>query len=59
MFNAQQTRYDIFMSNKNGFKVPFDNSILDETKCNEQFLFRYDFDKVIYCSRWGVKKHIV
>jgi hypothetical protein len=63
MFNAQQTRYDIFMSNKNGlsvyaFAVPFDNPFLDETKFNEQFLFRFDFDKVRYssCSRWGVKK---
>jgi hypothetical protein len=61
MYNAQQTRYDIFMSNKNGlsvyaFAVPFDNSFLDETKFNEQFLYRNDFNKVIYCSKWGVKK---
>ncbi len=61
MYNAQQTRYDIFMSNKNGlsvyaFAVPFDNPFLDETKFNEQFLYRYDFNRVIYCSRWGVKK---
>jgi hypothetical protein len=26
---------------------------------NEQFLYRYDFNRVIYCSRWGVKKYIV
>jgi hypothetical protein len=37
MYNAQQTRYDIFMSKKNGlsvyaFAVPFDNPFLDETK---------------------------
>jgi hypothetical protein len=62
MYNAQRTRYDIFMSNKNGlrvyaFAVPFDNPFLDETKINEQFLFRFDFDKVIYCSRWG--RHII
>ncbi len=49
------------MSNKNGlsayaFAVPFDNAFLDETKFNEQFVFRFDFDKVIYCSRWGEKK---
>jgi hypothetical protein len=61
MFNAQQTRYDIFISNKNGlsvsrFAVPFDNPFLDEKQINEPFLFRYDFNKVIYCSRWGVKK---
>ncbi len=47
MYNAQQTRYDIFMSNKNGLSVyafagPFDNSFLDETKFNEQFLYRND-----------------
>jgi hypothetical protein len=39
MYNAQQTRYDIFMSNKNGlsvyaFAVPFDNPFLDKTKLN-------------------------
>jgi hypothetical protein len=56
MYNAQQTRYDIFMSKKNGlsvyaFAVPLDNPFLDETKFNERFLFRFDFDKVIYCSR--------
>ena len=61
MYNAQQTRYDIFMSNKNGlsvyaFAVPFDNPFLDETKINEPFLFRYDFNRDMYCSRWGVKK---
>jgi hypothetical protein len=43
-------RYDIFMSNKNGlsvyaFTVPFDNPFLDETKFNEQFLYRYDFNR--------------
>ncbi len=57
MYNAQQTRYDIFMSNKNGlsayaFAIPSDNPFLDETKFNEQFLFRYGFNRVIYRSRW-------
>jgi len=61
MYNTQQTRYDVFMSNRNGlsvsaFAAPFDNPFLDETKYNEQFLYRYDFNKVIYCSKWGVKK---
>jgi hypothetical protein len=61
MYNAQQTRYDIYMSNRNGlsvsaFAAPFDNPFLDETKYNEQFLYRNDFNKVIYCSKWGVKK---
>ncbi len=49
------------MSNRNGlsvyeFAVPFDNPFLDEIKLNEQFLFRFDYGKFIYCSRWGVKK---
>ena len=42
MYNTQQTRYDVFMSNRNGlsvsaFAAPFDNPFLDETKYNEQF----------------------
>ena len=61
MYNTQQTRYDVFMSNRNGlsvseFEAQFDDPFLDETKYNEQFLYRYDFNKVIYCSKWGVKK---
>ncbi len=61
IFNAQQTRYDIFMSNKYdlsvfAFAVPFDNPFLDETKFNEQFLFRHDFNRTIYYSRCGVTK---
>ncbi len=51
MYNGQQTRYDIFMSNKNGlsvyaFAVPFDNPFLDETKFNEQFLYIYDLTEL-------------
>jgi hypothetical protein len=61
MYNIQQTRYDIFMSNKNGLSVyamamPFDNPYLDETKWADQFLFRRDFNSLTYCSRLGVKK---
>jgi hypothetical protein len=61
MYNIQQTRYDIFMSNKNGLCVyamamPFDNPYLDETKWADQFLFRRDFNSLTYCSRLGVKK---
>jgi hypothetical protein len=42
MYNAQQTRYDVFMSNRNGlsvfaFAAPFEHPLLDETKYNEQF----------------------
>ena len=61
MYNIQQTRYDIFMSNKNGLSIyamamPFDNPYLDETKWADQFLFRRDFNSMTYCSRLGVKK---
>jgi hypothetical protein len=61
MYNIQQTRYDIFMSNKNGLSVyamamPFDNPYLDETKWADQFLFRRDFNSLTYCSRLGLKK---
>jgi hypothetical protein len=42
MYNVQQTRYDIFMSNKNGLSayamaMSFDSPYLDETKWAEQF----------------------
>ncbi len=64
MYNAQQTRCDLFMSNKNGlsvyaFPVPFDNPFLGETKFDEQVLFRYDFNRVIYCSRCWVKLYSI
>ncbi len=47
MYDTKQTRYDVFVSNRNGlsvsaFAAPFDNPFLDETKYHEQFLYRYD-----------------
>ena len=48
-------RYDIFMSNKNGLSIfslsaPLENYYLRET-FGSHFLYRNNFDYVIYCSR--------
>ncbi len=56
MHNKQDMIYlcQIKMDCVYAFAVPFDNPLLDETKFNR--LFTYDFIRVKYCSRWGVKK---
>jgi hypothetical protein len=64
MFNAHQTRYDIFMSNENGlsvyaFAVPFDNPFLDETKFNEQFLLDLILTRLYIVQDGKYKKYIV
>ena len=59
--NYRQLRYDIFMSNRGGLNVyalaaPVDNEFLDNSRWSNQFFYRDSFNKIIYCSRDGVKK---
>jgi hypothetical protein len=59
--NSHQLRYDIFMSNRGGLSiyalaVPFDNEYLDNSKWADQFYYRNDFNRIIYCSRFGTPK---
>ena len=60
-FNMHCTRSDIFMSNRGGLNIyamcmPFENQYLNDDKWGDQFLFRYDFNTISYCSRIGVQK---
>ena len=59
--NSHQLRYDIFMSNRGGLSiyamaVPFDNEYLDNSKWADHFYYRNDFNRIIYCSRFGTPK---
>ena len=60
-FNMHCTRSDIFMSNRGGLNIyamcmPFENQYLNDDKWGDQFLFRYDFNTISYCSRIGAQK---
>jgi hypothetical protein len=49
------------MSNRGGLNIyamcmPFENQYLNDDKWGDQFLFRYDFNTISYCSRIGVQK---
>ena len=49
------------MSNRGGlsiyaFAVPFDNEYLDNSKWSDHFFYRNDFNRIIYCSRFGTSK---
>ena len=37
-------------------EVPVDNDFLDNSRWSNQFFYRDSFNKIIYCSRDGVKK---
>ena len=56
------SRYDIFMSTKNGLSIyadsfPFENAFLNMTDIFlNQFLYRNTFNILTYCSRFGSKK---
>ena len=59
--NSHQLRYDIYMSNRGGlsiyaFAVPFDNEYLDNSKWSDHFFYRNDFNRIIYCARFGTPK---
>ncbi len=49
------------MSNTGGLSVyaiayPFDNEYLDNVKWAENFYYRNDFNRIMYCSRFGNPK---
>ena len=51
------------MSNRGGLSVyalavPVDNESLDNSRWSNHFFYRDNFNKIIYCSRDGVKKYI-
>ena len=59
--NSHQLRYDIYMSNRGGlsiyaFAVPFDNEYLDNSKWSDHFFYRNDFNRIMYCARFGTPK---
>ena len=59
--NSHQLRYDIIMSNRGGLSiyamaVPFDNEYLDNSKWADHFYYRNDFNRIMYCSRFGTPK---
>ena len=59
--NSHQLRYDIFMSNRGGLSIyalasPFDNEFLDNSRWANHLFYRDSFNKIMYCSRDGIKK---